>query len=59
MRDIEINPYTTDEMKVVEYLTRIAPDVGVGDDPILFLIASHAELRRRLTQVRLAATGGL
>lgn len=43
------SPYTADEERVCEYIRQITANaVGCGDDPIGFLIASHAELRRRL-----------
>lgn len=41
-RNLETNPYTPDEERVCAYLEEIAPDIGCGDDPIGFLIASHA-----------------
>lgn len=47
-RDFKRYPYTADERKVVEYLTKICPDIGAGDDPITFLIASHAQQNREL-----------
>lgn len=43
-RNFSLNPYTPDEQKVVRYLHQIMPDIGAGDDPIQFLIASHAML---------------
>lgn len=48
-RDIVANPYRPDEQRVVDYLRSLMPDIGAGDDPIGFLIASHqalSELRR-------------
>ncbi len=39
--------YSADEKRVVKYLAEIIPDVGAGDDPIGFLIASHAALREK------------
>jgi hypothetical protein len=48
MRDIEKNPYTPDEQRVVDYLVKITGgSIGGGDDPIGFLIASHANLAHR------------
>ena len=46
-RDIEALPYSTEELRVVEYLHKLMPDIGAGSDPIGFLIASHAALRHR------------
>ena len=45
-RDFEQNPYSEDELKVIAYLQEIAPEVGAGDDPIGFLIASHRTISR-------------
>jgi hypothetical protein len=45
-RDFETNPYSPDEERVADYLIEItAGAIGAGDDPIGFLIASHASLR--------------
>ncbi|GAA0267462.1 hypothetical protein LNAOJCKE_3020 [Methylorubrum aminovorans] len=44
-RNLDVDPYRADEMRVVGYLLEIAPDVGAGDDPIGFLIASHSAMR--------------
>jgi hypothetical protein len=49
-RDFDTKPYTADERKVVDYLTRLTPDIGAGDDPITFLIASHVALRADLAE---------
>lgn len=43
-RCFETDPYSEDELRVVQYLKEIIPDVGAGDDPILFLISSHSSL---------------
>ena len=51
MRDFDKFPYSKDEQRVVDYLAEIIPDVGAGDDPILFLIASHASLRSFLKEI--------
>lgn len=45
-RDYFRNPYTDAEMRVVEYLHLVAPDIGGGDDPLGFIIASHKYLLR-------------
>mgnify|MGYP001603933974 CR=1 FL=1 len=44
MRDIETNPYDAQEQRVCDYLQKLAPDIGCGNDPVGFLIASHAAL---------------
>ena len=45
-RNFEKNPYTDDEKRVCEYLQKISNNqIGCGDDPIGFLIASHNYLR--------------
>jgi Protein of unknown function (DUF551) len=41
-RDFDTKPYTPDERRVCEYLQQIVPDIGCGDDPVGFIIASHA-----------------
>jgi hypothetical protein len=41
-RDFETNPYTKDERRVAEYIAGLG--VGGGDDPIGFILASHAAL---------------
>lgn len=43
-RDFDTQPYSADELRIVKYLTEIAPDIGAGDDPIGFILASHAQL---------------
>jgi hypothetical protein len=48
-------PYTPDEARVCNYLLEITHNqVGCGDDPIGFLIASHRELNRQLKELRKA-----
>ena len=47
MRDFTTCPYSIDEQRVVAYLREIMPEIGAGDDPIGFLIASHAALADR------------
>lgn len=37
----EVEAYSYDEMRVVDYIKEVAPDIGAGFDPIGFLIASH------------------
>lgn len=44
-RDIEKSPYSADEARVVIHLASLFEGkLGAGDDPIGFLIASHAAL---------------
>ena len=44
-RDLDKNPYTPDEERVCEYLQKLTKNqIGCGDDPIGFLISSHAAL---------------
>jgi hypothetical protein len=50
-RDLEIWPYSVEEIRVCDYLQRILPDIGCGDDPIGFLIASHEALFEELKLV--------
>lgn len=41
--------YTVEQRRVCDYLIKITHGmVGCGDDPVGFLIASHAALRRQL-----------
>lgn len=40
-RDMDAKPYTADEQRVVDWLRSRTPDVGAGDDPIGFLLASY------------------
>lgn len=45
----EVKPYTPEQTRVCDYLREITKDqIGCGDDPIGFLIASHRALRRRI-----------
>lgn len=46
-RDFETQPYTPEEERVAKYISELSNgNVGGGDDPIGFLIASHGELSR-------------
>jgi hypothetical protein len=54
-RNFDTHPYTPDELRVVAWIQKRAPDVGGGDDPIGFLLSSyellhmdHAALRQKL-----------
>ena len=41
--------YTPDQERVVEYILELTNDeIGAGDDPIGFILASHAHLREQL-----------
>lgn len=44
--------YTADEQKVVDYLLEIMPEIGAGDDPIAFLIASHGSLYHTIKELK-------
>lgn len=48
MFEIRETPYTAEENRVCDYLQKINPDIGCGNDPIGFLIASHSALRQQL-----------
>lgn len=54
MRDFTSKPYSVDEQRVCDYLTKIA-DVGCGDDPIGFLIVSHGALVERVAEQKRGA----
>lgn len=57
-RDFGAQPYSMDEERVARFL---ADEVGIGggDDPVGFILASHAELarQRNLLAGRLKAAG--
>lgn len=50
-RDFDTNPYTPGEQRVADYLDDLMEGHGAGDDPIGFLIASHASLILRLAGI--------
>ncbi len=50
-RDFEANPYTPHEERVAKYLNEVA-GIGGGDDPIEFLIASHAMIRQEVQRLK-------
>jgi hypothetical protein len=55
-RDIKQNPYDEHEQQVADYLHEITGgNIGGGDDPVGFLIASHNTLRTLNKSVRAAA----
>lgn len=45
-------PYDAHEQRVCDYLQKIVPDIGCGNDPIGFLLASHGALSRDLQDLR-------
>ena len=52
-RDFDTNPYTADEQRVVEYIKLVTKDqMGGGDDPIGFLLASHVHVIRQKTKLQ-------
>lgn len=53
-RDFDANPYDAQERRVAQYIVNIA-GTGGGDDPIGFLIASHAALREELDRLKSAS----
>lgn len=44
-RDLELNPYTLDERRILTYLTKLNPEVDTNGDPVGFLIRSHTDWR--------------
>ncbi len=48
-RDFEARPYTPDEARVAKYIVETT-DIGGGDDPIGFLMGSHALLAQANSQ---------
>lgn len=49
-----MQPYSHDEQRVVMYLHERMPEIGAGDDPIGFLIASHHALSEQVKEFRIA-----
>lgn len=43
--------YQENEKRVCDYLQEIMPEIGCGDDPIGYLIASHSMLRKRRQEI--------
>jgi hypothetical protein len=57
-RDFEANPYSEEERRVADYLVKLTSgQVGAGDDPIGFLMASHGFIieQRRQQSVTIRA----
>jgi hypothetical protein len=53
LRDIESHPYSDDEKRVAKYIVEMTNNTaGAGDDPIGFLIASHAYSRQQIQTQR-------
>lgn len=53
MRDMKAKPYTDAEKRVADYLTQLTDNqIGGGEDPIGFLMASHAYLVHERAEVR-------
>lgn len=52
MRDLDENPYTKDEQRVVAWLVGRSPEIGGGDDPIGFLLASYEYVHAELVRLR-------
>ena len=51
-REVEVDePFSDERQRVADYLNVILPDIGPGDDPVGFLIASHQVLSKSLRQV--------
>lgn len=50
MRDIEANPYSTDEQRVAKFF--FDKGIGGGDDPIGSLMASHEYLNAQRLRYR-------
>lgn len=51
-RDFTKDPYSRPEERIAEYLADLSLGLlGGGDDPVGFLIASHANLRHELLRV--------
>lgn len=49
MRDMDDAPYIPDEKRVVDYILQLTNDqIGGGNDPIGFLIASHGALAEKV-----------
>ena len=54
-RDLETQPYSKDEQRVADWLSSQSPDIGTGDDPIGFVLASFSMVlaQRKLTTAAL------
>lgn len=53
-RDFDKNPYSADETRVAKWLVE-KTGISGGDDPIGFILASHAQLVYEREQLKIAA----
>lgn len=54
-RDLFTNPYTDDETRVCAFIQEATRgEIGCGDDPIGFILASHAQLAHERKALRLS-----
>lgn len=51
-RDLDVNPYSADERRVVEWMHNRTHDIGGGDDPVGFLLASYEMIWDQLQEAR-------
>lgn len=60
-RDFDANPYSPDEERAAAYMRRLLPNVGTGDDPIGFVLASWEQMvaERKSLRGRLLRSGWL
>lgn len=60
-RDFAANPYSPDEERAAAYMRRLLPNVGTGDDPIGFVLASWEQMvaERKSLRGRLLRSGWL
>ncbi|MFL5253805.1 MAG: hypothetical protein ACJ8AI_13070 [Rhodopila sp.] len=63
-RNFSANPYTSDEERVATWLRSRTPEIGAGDDPIGFVLASYElvvsqrnELAAQVTAIRKILNG--
>lgn len=56
-RDLDARPYSADEERVGTFLSELAPDIGWGNDPIGFLIASYRVLAAQRLESRPSTSG--
>ena len=51
-RNFETRPYSLDELRVVKWLQNRVPDIGGGDDPIGFMLASYELMHMQYSELR-------
>lgn len=51
-RNIVTQPYSADEQRVAIWLRERIPDIGAGDDPIGFVLASYEHLHLQQQQTK-------